>query len=168
MTQIIPRSHPRTAHQVPIQYALLNTQQFENSHTLDYSTDGFCYEIRRKLEPETEVCVIVDNYSPDHGGIEAYRSYVARIRWIHLLSQNGSNCYAAGAQIVARSHDVLTTEAQLPRLACDMCANMEPVHRIHDTGAGVCLCRQCLKHFSNIPSEKIRKCVERFLIGNVV
>ena len=168
MTNIIPRSHIRTAHQAPIQYALLNSAQFEPTRTYDYSADGLCYEVARMLEPETEVCILMDNYAPDRSGPEAYRSYVARIRWIHLLSKNEKNRYAAGAQIVARSHDILTSEAQLPKYRCELCGKIEPIHRIQSTETGVDLCRRCMKHFSNIPSQKIRQCVERFLLGNVI
>lgn len=168
MTNIIPRSHPRTTYETSIQYALLNTEQFEPTHTFDYSPEGFCYEASRELEPETEVCIVMNNYTPEGKGPEAYRSYVARIRWIHLFSNNGSKRYAAGAQILARSHDVLATDAQLPLMTCDLCGCMEPRHRVHTTETYICLCRQCMKHFSGIPSEKIRQCVERFLVGNVV
>ncbi len=168
MTNIIPRSDTRTAHQAPIQYALLNSARFEPTRTYDYSADGLCYEATSKLEPEAEVCILMDNYAPDRSGPEAYRSYVARIRWIHLLSKNGRDRYAAGAQIVARSHDILTSEEQLPKIRCDLCGRIEPRHRIQSTGTGVDLCRKCMKHFSNIPSQKIRQCVERFLLGNVI
>ncbi len=168
MTNIIPRSHIRTAYQAPIQYAILNSAQFEPGRTYDYSAEGLCYEVHHKLEPETEVCILMDNYAPDRTGPEAYRSYVARIRWIHLLSQNGSDRYAAGAQIVARSHDVLTSEEQLPNYRCDLCSKAVPRHRVQSTATGVDLCCKCMKHFSNIPSRKIRQCVERFLLGNVI
>ena len=168
MTNIIPRSHTRTAHQAPIQYALLNSAQFEPTRTYDYSAGGLCYEVNSKLEPEAEVCILMDNYAPDRSGPEAYRSYVARIRWIHLLSKNGRDRYAAGAQIVARSHDILTSEEQLPKIQCDLCGRIEPRHRIQSTETGVDLCQKCMKHFSNIPSQKIRQCVERFLLGNVI
>jgi hypothetical protein len=168
MTNITPRSHPRTAYRAPIQYALLNSKQFEPARTHDYSAEGLCYEVPRKLEPNTEVCIVMQNYTPGNTGPEAYRSYVARIRWINPLSKNGGEHYAAGAQIVARSHEVLSTEAQLPKMRCDLCSNFELKHRIQSTGTGVDLCQQCMKHFSSIPSQKIRECVERFLLGNVI
>ncbi len=168
MTSIIPRSDTRTVHQAPIQCALLNSARFEPTRTYDYSADGLCYEVTSKLAPEAEVCILMDNYAPDRSGPEAYRSYVARIRWIHLLSINGRDRYAAGAQIVARSHDILTSEEQLPKIRCDLCGRIEPRHRIQSTGTGVDLCQKCMKHFSNIPSQKIRQCVERFLLGNVI
>lgn len=168
MTHIIPRSHPREAYQAPIQFALLNSADFEPATTFNYSPEGLCYEVPRNLDPDTEVCILMENYAPGQTGPEAYRSYVARIRWIHLLSRNGSERYAAGAQIVARSHDVLTSEKQLPTFRCDLCGKLEPRHRLLSTDSGLDLCQRCMKHFSNIPSEKIRLCVERFLMGNVI
>ena len=168
MQRIIPRSSPRETLDVPIQYAPLNTEQFESAHTYDFSADGICYESGRKLEPETEVCIVMENYEPQSNGLEAYRSYVARIRWIHLLSKNGSSRYAAGAQIVARSHEIICSEDKLPQTACDLCGMLTPAHRLCQTDAGISLCRLCSKHLGSIPSEKIRQCVERFLIGNVV
>ena len=168
MTQIIPRSTPRTAYHAPIQYALLNTRQFRPTRTYDYSRDGLCYETDQPLEIESEVCIIMDNYVPGQDGPEGYRSYVARIRWLQLLSRNGADRYAAGAQIVARSHEVLATEAQMPKQFCDLCAAVKPAHRIELTESGLELCRQCSRHFHNIPSDKIRQCVERYLLGNVL
>jgi hypothetical protein len=168
MTQIIPRVHPRKTYHLPIEYALLNSDRFEQAHTYDYSAEGLCYESPSKIEPDTEVCIVMQNYTPGRSGPEAYRSYVARIKWINPISNNGGNRYAAGAQIVARSHEVLSTEEKLPRVACDLCDSLEPLNRIRQISEGVYLCRQCLKHFNRIPSEKIRQCVERFLVGNVI
>ena len=168
MTNITPRLHQRKTYHLPIEYALLNSGQFEQAHTYDYSSQGFCYEVPRKLEPDTEVCIVMKNYTPGQSGPEAYRSYVTRVRWTHQISGNGNKRYAAGAEIVARSHDVLSTEAQLPQVVCDLCDRLEPMHRIEEINTGVYLCRECLKHFSSIPSSKIRECVERFLVGNVV
>lgn len=168
MAHIVPRSHPREDIQVPIQYALLNTDNFEPAYTFDYSPEGMSYETRQKLDPDTEVCIVMDNYAPGQNGPEAYRSYVARIRWIHPRSSNGSKRYVAGAKIMARSHIVLATEENLPSLSCDLCGDLKPIHRIDQTTAGAHLCCNCLKHFSNISSKKIRQCVERFLVGNVV
>lgn len=168
MTKITPRAYPRTPCQVPIQYAVLNSDQFNTAQTFNFSDAGLCYETPHKIEPDAAVCIVMQNYSPENGGPEAYHSYVARIRWINLLSQNGSRRYAAGAQIVARSHEILSTEKQIPQTACDLCGGPEPIHKITQSETGVALCRQCLKHFNNIPPGKIRQSVERFLIGNVL
>jgi hypothetical protein len=147
---------------------MLNSEKFNTAHTFDFSSEGICYEAPQKIEPDTDVCIVMENYTPGDAGLEAYHSYVARIRWINALPKNGGRRYAAGAKIVARSHDILCKEKQIPNLACDLCGCLEPMHKIDQTAAGICLCRRCLKHFSNIPSGKIRQCVERFLIGNVI
>jgi hypothetical protein len=147
---------------------MLNSEIFNTALTYDFSNEGLCCEVPQKIEPDTDVCIVMQNYTPGQAGLEAYRSYVARIRWINLLSKNGSEHYAAGAQIVARSHDILSTEKQIPKIACDLCGCLEPMHKVNQAVSGVFLCQRCLKHFSNIPSGKIRQCVERFMVGNVV
>ena len=168
MTQIIPRSNPRTAYQAPIQYALLNTRQFRSTRTCDVSHDGLCYETDQPLDVESEVCIVMDNYDPGRQGPEGYRSYVARIRWMHLISSNGAERYATGAHIVARSHEVLATEAQIPHKICDLCGAVKPAHRIEILENDLQLCSRCSRHFHHIPSTKVRHCVERYLLGNVI
>lgn len=168
MTQIIPRSNPRTAYQAPIQYALLNTRQFRSTRTYDVSHNGLCYETDQPLDIESEVCIVMDNYVPGQDGPEGYRSYVARIRWMQLMSSNGTDRYAAGAQIVARSHEILATEDQMPHQICDLCGATKPAHRIETMENNLQLCRQCSRHFRSIPSDRIRHCVERYLLGNVI
>ncbi len=164
MTQVTPRADNRTVCQTPIQYALLNTERFHPSRACNYSHDGLCYEATQPLDTESEVCIVMDNYMPGRPGPEGYRSYLARIRWIHLLDDR----YAAGAQILARSHDILATEEQLPKRLCDLCGTLHPAHRLEAQSNGIQLCRQCSRHLHHIPSPKIRQCVERYLLGNVI
>ena len=168
MPEIIPRSHQRIQHQAPIQSALLNSEQFQPSSMYNYSDGGLCYETNQQLTPEDEICIIMENYTPGQAGPEGFRSYVARVRWIELISKNGAECYATGAQWIVRSHEILATESQVPHQMCDLCGAMKPLHKLEKTGDGVQLCNACFKHFNNIPSGKIRQCVERFLVGNVI
>jgi hypothetical protein len=168
MTTIIPRSYQRTASQAPFQYALLDTEQFHPTRAYDFSAGGVCFETREPLKPGTDICIVMEAYHPEQSGLEAFRSYVASIRWAHLLSKNGSARYVAGARFVARSHEIITTENQLPRHLCDLCGDMLTLNKLEMTHGGAQLCPHCLKHFNNIPTGKIRQCVERFLIGNVV
>ncbi len=168
MTTTIARSFKRTVHQVPIQYALLDSDKFHPARTYNFSPDGLCYETRQPLNPGTDVCILMENYSPGLPGPEAYRSYVASIRWIQTLSNNGIESYAAGARFVARSHDIITAEKQLPHHPCDLCGAMKPLNKMDSTQNGAQLCTHCIKHFRGISSGKIRECLERFMIGNVL
>lgn len=168
MTATIPRADIRTARQVPIKYALLDSDRFHPTRTHDFSSGGLCYETHEQLKPGTDVCIVMENYDPHQSGPEGFRSYVASIRWTHLLSANGSQRYAAGARFITCSHDLITTENQLPHHICDLCGASMPVNKLEMTGAGAQLCFHCKKHFQKIPSAKIRRCLERFMVGNVV
>jgi hypothetical protein len=168
MTTTIQRSCQRTAHQVPIQFALLNTDRFHPGRTFNFSSTGLCYETHEPLKPGTDVCIVMANYDPDVPGPECYRSYVASIRWTRLLSKNGTECYAAGARFITCSHDIITAENQLPYHLCDLCGARRPLNKIDRTQVGAHLCANCMKHYNNMPSGKIRQCVERFLVGNII
>jgi hypothetical protein len=168
MSATIQRACQRTAHQVPIKYALLDTNRFHPTRTYDVSSSGLCYETHEPLKPGTDVCIVMENYAPGSSGLEGYLSYVATIRWTHLISSNGTERYAAGARFITCSHDLITAEAQLPQHLCDLCGTRMPLNRIDTTNAGAQLCAHCKKHFNSIPSDKIRRCVERFMVGNVI
>ena len=163
-----PRNFQRTVHQVPIKYALLDTDKFHDARTYDFSSGGLCYETHEPLNPGTDVCIVMENYRPGESGPEGYRSYVASIRWTQLLSKNGTERYASGARLITRSHDIITAENQLPYHVCDLCGAQKPLNKIDPTQAGAQLCTHCMKHYCCIPSGKIRECVERFLVGNVI
>jgi len=168
MATIIPRASQRTPHQVPIRYALLDSDRFHATRTYDFSTNGLCYETRRPIDPGTHVCIVMEHYDPQRTGLEAFRSYVAAVRWNQLISRNGTERYATGARFVTRSHDLITAQNQLPLHVCDLCGAQRSLNQLAPTQAGAHLCAQCLKHYHSIPAGKIRQCVERYLLGNVI
>lgn len=168
MTTIIPRTYQRSVSQVPLQYALLDTEQFHPSRTYDFSDGGLCFEAHEALKPGADVCIVMEQYDPDLAGLEGYHSYVASIRWAHLRAKNGTKSHVVGARFITRSHDILATENQLPRHFCDLCSTMMPLNKMETTHGGAQLCPHCMKHFQSIPSGKPRQCVERFLVGNVI
>ena len=168
MSATIQRACQRTAHQVPIQYALLDTNRFHPTLTYDVSSDGLCYEVHEPLKPGTDVCIVMENYAPGRSGLEGFRSYVGTIRWTHLISSNGMERYAAGVRFITCSHGLITTETQLPQHLCDLCGATMPLNKMEATSAGAQLCTHCNKHFNSIPSDKIRRCLERFMVGNII
>jgi hypothetical protein len=168
MATTIPRSHQRSPHSVPIRYALLDSERFHPTRTYDFSTDGLCYETHRPIDPGTHVCIVMENYSPGLSGPEGFRSYVATVCWNQLISSNGTDRYATGARFVTRSHDIIAAENQLPHHMCDLCGAQKPLNKIELTQSGAQLCSLCIKHYHCMPAGKIRQCVERFLIGNVL
>lgn len=168
MSKFIQRAYPRTLYQVPIQYAASNSNQFHSARMINYSAGGICYETDQQMELDTEITVVMDNYSPDQAGPQGYRSYLTRIRWIQQLSEQLSSHFATGSQIIARSHEVLTGVVGEPRYNCDLCGALMQISRLQCTHGNAHLCEPCHKHFKSIPSGKLRDSVERFLVGNVV
>jgi hypothetical protein len=168
MTTLIPRAYQRIASQAPFQYAPLDSEKFRPTRACDFSAGGVCFEPCEPLEPGTDICIIMETYQPELTGLEAYRSYVASIRWTHLPSESGSERYLTGGRFVARSHELITTENQLPRQLCDLCGAMLTLNKLDTTRCGAQLCRHCMEHFVNLPCGKIRQSIERYLIGNVI
>ena len=168
MSATIQRACPRTAHQVPIKYALLDTNHFHPTRTYDVSSAGLCYEAHEPLKPGTDVCIVMENYAPGRSGLEGFRSYVGTIRWTHLISSNGTERYAAGVRFITCSHDLITAETQLPQHLCDLCGATMPLNKMEATSAGAQLCAPCTRHFNSISSAKIRRCLERFMVGNII
>ena len=166
MSDIIERTYPRVAIETPIQFAPLNTHKYHPTRSLNFSAGGLCYQSEQRLEPMAEVCIVMLNYAPERYGPEGYRSYLARIRWVQPSSAlHGS--FATGAQIFARSHEILTDEVQEPYHICDLCGALMPASLLQSTNGNAQLCQHCYKQFQSVPDGKLRQSVERFLVGNV-
>lgn len=171
MSEEIQRAYQRYRLQAPIQYSVINgggEPHLHESRTLNYSAGGFCYETTQQLSPEDEVCIIMRNYTPGQAGPESYRSYLTRIRWIHPLARERDNRFAAGARIVARSHEIIDAFSEEPRHNCDLCGALTPVCLLECTEKKAQLCGHCCAHFQSLPAGKVRQSLERYLTGNVV
>ncbi|MBT8340957.1 MAG: hypothetical protein HKP58_14345 [Desulfatitalea sp.] len=171
MSDVIARAYPRVSFEAPIQYGVSNAGtclQLHAARTLNYSAGGFCYETDEQLPPEAEVCIIMSNYTPGQNGPESFRSYLTRLRWMQPLPVTQEKRYAAGAQIIARSHDVLDICAEEPRHDCDLCGALTALPRLQKIAGDAQLCGSCFRHFQSFPQGKGRQCLERFLMGNVV
>ncbi|MBT8342243.1 MAG: hypothetical protein HKP58_15700 [Desulfatitalea sp.] len=155
----------------PIQLRPMGTEQtdsFEPAWTLNYSEGGFCYSAKRLPSLDTEVCIVMSDYAPERSGPVSFRSYLTRICWLAPPDDSTREATMAGARIIARSHEVLGTHAEKPFHICDMCNAMMSVCRITSSGCDTQLCEYCSHHFDKLPQGMTRKCIERFLGGNVI
>ena len=168
MAAFVQRTHPRKALKIPIKYRTAQSNQFQGARTLNYSSGGLCLEVDQKVEPETEICVVMENYTPGQAGPESHRSYLTRVRWIRPISANGNQGFVAGTQIMTRSHDLPEDHGDEPRQICDLCGDLIEACHLHCTDENAQLCGSCYHHYCEIPEGKSRECVERFLLGNVV
>lgn len=171
MSNSIHRAYPRVPFETPIQWAVA----YDKDHTLyhcarllNYSSGGFCYETKDPLDPEAEVTIVMNDYTPDESGPESYRSYLTRVCWIQPLSKRRKGGFTTGAQIIARSHENLIEVIDEPMVICDLCGALMPVGRMKCTDGNAQLCDQCFKHFHSIPAGTARLRLERYLVGNIV
>lgn len=165
---IVQRTYPRVPLEAAIQYTPTNSNDFRSTRSFNFSAGGLCYQTVQRLEPTDEVCIVMDNYAPGRFGPEGYRSYLAQICWIQPLSTPREEVFAAGARIIARSHEVLINETKEPHHLCDLCGVLMPAGLLRSTDGNAHLCEHCYRHFLSIPQGKVRRCVDRFLMGNVV
>jgi hypothetical protein len=165
MSNIVQRTYPRLPIETPIQYAALNSTEFHPTRSLNFSAGGLCYQSEQPLKPMAEVCIVMLNYAPERFGPEGYRSYLARIRWVQPSASQ--NTFATGAQIIARSHEVLSADVKECHHICDLCGALMTADRLQSTPANAQLCEHCYRQFLSVPDIKIRQSVERFLVGNV-
>ena len=168
MPPYIPREYPRTALEAPIKYSRSNASGYRLARTRNGGPGGLCFETDQCLIPEEEVCVVMDNYTPDHQGPERYRSYITRVRWIKPLAPPPHERFVTGAQIMACSHEVLIPTGDERCNTCDLCGTLMTECQLHCTKDNAQLCGACLQHYHTIPEGKISECIDRFIIGNVV
>ena len=171
MRSIVQRAHPRMVAQIPIQVSALDSKActpFKPASILNYSAGGFRYTTKQALPPKSQVCVLMRDYTPEQIGPGRYRSYLTRICWIHPIATPSDPNFVAGAEIVARSHEILTPCSDKHRNICDLCNALESTCRMENEEGSAQLCESCCKEYNNISPGKIRECIDRFLMGNVV
>jgi len=120
------------------------------------------------LEPDSNVHIVMCNYSPGAFGPEAYKSYLVRVVWCGETARPDAFSFGAGARFIARSHDLLDAQICEPKRSCDLCGALQNAPQIADIENGPSLCPDCLKHFTAIPNGHVKDCIYRFLSGNVL
>ena len=75
------RIFPRKQYEAPIQYVYLQPDRYYNSRMYNFSESGLYFEPFQPLELNSQISIIMPNYSPDADGPEAFQSYLAVIRW---------------------------------------------------------------------------------------
>jgi len=168
MPAFTKRSSHRNHYESPIRYANINTDLYSDARMYNYSKDGMYFEPSRPLVPESEIYIVMVNYSPGTNGPEAYKSYIARIRWCRELQKKDALRYGVGVQFLDRSHEIYGLDIEDTQYSCDLCGQLTPSNKIHKTEDYIYLCPDCLKYLNVVPGGKIKDSIERFLIGNVI
>lgn len=168
MTIETHRTFSRTQYEAPIKYLDVNPNYIYMTRMHSFSDGGLYFESFQSLMPDLQINIIMTNYSPESNGPEAYRSYLAKIRWCNKLPQMDKPRYGVGVEFLEKSHARLGVEDNESHTACDLCETAtvtELVCRIDDY---ICLCPACFNQLEMIPAGIVKTSIMRFLYGNVI
>lgn len=162
------RAYPRNNYEAPIMYARIGTDQYMDSRIYNYSRNGMYFEPKQPLSPESDVVIVMVNYTPGTFGPESYRSYAAKIRWCREIPKPRESRFGVGAELYARSHEIIVPDVQETMHTCDLCGELCPSEDICQTEDWFMLCGNCDKHMTAMPGGMIKDSIHRFLTGNVL
>jgi len=162
--RIFPRSH----YEAPLQYLYLQPDRYYNSRMYNFSQDGLYFEPFQSLELNTQINIIMPNYSPDTNGPEAFQSYLAVIRWCQKLSDEKSSRFGVGVEIIERSHERFINIETQKRQSCDLCGELLLTASVCRLDGSICLCPDCFHRWDKMPENDIKSSVKRYLNGKVL
>jgi hypothetical protein len=153
MTRIFPRTYCET----PIKYRDFITNHYNNSKMLNFSKNGMYFEIRDPLAPESDICVLMVDYSPNAYGPEAFKSYLGTTKWCRELTNFDYGRYGIGVQLIAKSHDICSVNPQQIVHPCDMCSKPTAPDEIRLVEEYVYLCPACFDKLAVLPDDAAKK-----------
>jgi len=162
------RVYPRGHYEAPILYARVGSDSYYDSKMYNFSEGGVYFEPERPLAPGSDLSIIMVNHAAGTFGPEAYKSYIARIRWCRAVTAAESHRFGVGAEFLAKSHEIPVVDGYRIQIHCDLCGKLAGSGEITQTVDYCRLCRHCLKHVNAIPDGIIKESIHRFLCGNVV
>ena len=163
---VTKRTFPRIHYEAPIRFAELSSDQYDESRILNFSRGGLYFESGRILKPDSDIGVIMVNYTPGTYGPEAYRFYVSKVKWCKKVYQNGKSIFGVGAQFISKSHEI-DKEVISQMYTCDLCGQIVRSAEIQHTCQSASLCPHCYKHWESLQDGVVKKSIERFLAGNI-
>ena len=162
------RAFRRNHYEAPIKYLNGDPNYYYKCRMFNFSEGGLYFEPMHSFSPESQVTIVMANHSPGTYGPEAYRSYLARIRWCRELSHDDTSRFAVGVEFQEKSHGLSGVDADDHDYPCDLCGGLTSAASICRLDGSACLCPQCFKHWNGIPEGIIKNSIHRFLDGNVL
>ena len=162
------RNFLRNQYEAPIQYTHLQPDRYYNSRMYNFSRGGMYFEPLQSLELNSQINIIMPNYSPNTDGPEAFQSYLAVIRWCQKRSDKKSERFGVGVEIIERSHERFINIETQKRQTCDLCGEVMLTASVCRLDGSICLCSNCFHRMDEMPDGDIKSSIKRFLDGNVL
>lgn len=157
MSTIPKRAFSRQTCQARITYSEYgNSEALFEAEMYNTCEGGMYFEANDALQPGADICIKLDNYSPEMHGLEAIDGYRAEVMWCRKIhkEEDACACYGVGVRFMINT--------------CSHCGEKVAYGDIHKTDSFLFLCSRCLKHLHTIPDGQLKDSIEKFLLGNVV
>ena len=147
------RHSPRHTSQVPVHiYTPLNSKT-ANGKLCNYSSRGLYVESESRIEPGTIVRITENDVLAKFLFPSPAGYITAAVRWSQEIQQEETG-YGMGLKLCM-------TE-------CDSCGSMIPVDQINTFPGPLNLCPGCADIAQGMPEGRLKSCLTRFLMGNVI
>ena len=168
MASQIKRAFPRKYHNTPILFNDFGSDDYMRSKMYNFSKGGMYFRSNTILRPDLNIRIVMINYTPGSYGPEAYKGYMAKIRWCRESPDStDEEKFGIGVQFLEKSHTEFGKEASIASYMCDLCGNITTLECIHRTDELDYLCGDCHKHLKSFPEGRIKESIKRFMAGNV-
>jgi hypothetical protein len=150
------RAFSRKSCEVPILYALHNTDRYYTAKMYNSSTAGMYFESAHNgLRRGADICIRMADYKAQVHGPEIRNGYRAEVRWCSKIAkEEGGPCYGFGVRFMVNT--------------CDFCGITVAYSDIHKTDHLIFLCPSCFSKLEELAGEeKIKESIENYLMGNV-
>jgi hypothetical protein len=149
MSAITYRAFSRTTNKIMISFAKSMTADYQKGELLNKSTGGMSFITKCELKPGSDILIKIP-MSSDPNGATPHPDYLAEVRWcVKEEDQNATN-YRIGVSLFSSR--------------CVLCE--KEIHH-HNTDS-IDLCEDCRGRFCSMSKGKMKTCVEKYLLGNVI
>jgi hypothetical protein len=160
------RVHPRNYYEAPIEYARFNEKNYHDATMYNISKGGMYFVSDDELRTGLPVYIKMVNFSPDVYAPGDYIAYIAQVRWCRKV--DGASGYGIGVKHMAKGYIFNGRGRRQSPGVCELCGARTRLAEIHRTEDELDLCFECFKHLGGGANGKIRECVMKFMVGNVI
>jgi hypothetical protein len=132
------------------------------------SRTGMYFEPQAIVIPDENIHIHMSTYSPSASEPECYRYYLAQAVWCRSIPDDTAPRYGCGARLLKRGRRADGTHAEAICYICDNCGLPTLCQDLRRTEDDLCLCASCEGFLEELPEGRLKRSVNRFLLGNVV
>ena len=150
MSAMTHRAFSRTTNNVMIRFAESMTADYQKGELLDKSSGGMSFVTERELKPGSGILIKMPDLTSTAGRAASRPDYLAEVRWCEKEEGPDATNYRVGVRLFSST--------------CMICER--EIHH-YDTD-NIDLCQECHRRFCSTYKGKIKTCVEKYLLGNVI